>query len=69
MTVGELYRAIGKGQTVELIQSNTTDFHGNVNDIPLMYMDASVKFFRANYRHPTCDLRKVSPYIEIVLCE
>lgn len=69
MTVGELYRAIGRTQTVEIIQSNTTYFYGKVNDIPLMYMDASVEYFRATYRHPTSDLREVYPYIEIVLCE
>lgn len=69
MTVVELYRAIGKAQKVELIQNDTTYFYGKVNDIPLMYMDASVEYFRANYRHPTCDLREVSPYIEIVLCK
>lgn len=64
MTVGELYRAIGKGQTVELIQSNITYFKGNVNDIPLLYMDAAVEYFKADY-----DPRNVSVYIVIVLCE
>ena len=69
MTVGELYRAIGNRETVEIIQSNDTYFYGHAKDIPLMYMDASIEYFRATYRHPTCDLREVSPYIEIILCE
>ena len=69
MTVGELYRAIGKCQTVELIQGDNIYFHGNVNDIPLYYMDATVEYFTADYRQYTCDLREVSTYIKIVLCK
>lgn len=69
MTVGELYRVVGNRETVELIQSNTTYFHGKAKDIPLLYMDATIEYFRSTYRHPTCDLREVSTYIEIVLCE
>lgn len=64
MTVGELYRAIGKSQTVELRQGNTVYFHGNVNDIPSHYMDATVEYLKADY-----DPRSVSIYIVMVLCE
>ena len=64
MTVGELYRAIGKYQTVRLIQSNVVYFHGKADDIPLHYMDASVEYFKADY-----EPRSVSTFIVIVLCE
>ena len=64
MTVGELYRAIGKSQTVKLRQGNNIYFYGIVNDIPLHYMDATVKYFKADY-----DPRSESIYILMVLCE
>lgn len=64
MTVGELYRAIGKYQTVRLMQSNFIYFQGKATDIPLQYMDASVEYFKADY-----EPRNVSTFILIVLCE
>lgn len=69
MTLGELYRVISNSTVVELVQSNTIYYHGRADQIPLTYMDAAVNYFNADYRHPTCDLREVSVYIKIVLCE
>lgn len=67
MTVGELFRAIGKCQIVELIQGDNIYFRGNVDNIPLHYMDAAVKYFTATaYEHPTTE---TLTYITIVLCE
>ena len=69
MTVGELYRTLYKCETVKLVQGDTTYFKGKANDIPLLYMDTSIKYIAADYGYEGNNAPQLSVFITIVLCE
>lgn len=69
MTVGELYRVMGMSLRVRIEQSSKTYYEGPAYDIPVHYMDSSIKYITAEQTYNNCNQRDLIPYVNIVLCE
>ena len=69
MTVGELYRVMGISLRVRIEQSSKTYYEGPSYDIPVHYMDSSIKYFTADTTYNNCNQRELMTYVKIILCE